>query len=225
MRKKYQVFSVGIICLFIGLAIGPVTAQKLSEKIIQDDTICVEYALIDPDGSILKETTYLSEQELVELQITLTNLIEILQSKTNYNDIINAVYSYIAKCDNPVLSRISKWNPPEWMKPFIRSFVVSHGWGFKFNPLKFSEVKIFKPFVFWHYSLITDQSGIILPSKTLMVSHLPFKVKTLNGMQLGWMTNFIGLYIYVARQLPLRSYMFFIGSARYAGGFDFSPFQ
>ena len=43
-------------------------------------------------------------------------------------------------------------------------------------------------------------------------------MKVLKGLQIGFMSRFIGLYLFVARKLPEKSYTFFMGTARRING-------
>ena len=73
---KKQIFIIGVIVLFAGLAINPATAQVSPESELQEEAIKVEYALVNLDGSITTERIELTEQEFVELQTTLSKLME-----------------------------------------------------------------------------------------------------------------------------------------------------
>jgi len=220
---KKQIFIIGVIVLFAGLAINPATAQVSPEGELQEEAIKVEYALVNPDGSITTERIELTEQELVELQTTLSKLMEELESATDLDDVENIIESALTTegsfgLKHPVLAWILN-SLSSYKLPRSRAFVVSHGRSFKINPFKNHKLDTYRPLTLWQYS---DKWGFDRPGKTFILRYSPFNTKILHGRQIGMMTHFFGIYAYVSQPPPQKSYTFFIGSARHVGGIDFT---
>lgn len=220
MIKNHKMVVVGVIILFVGLSIGPVTANEFPENELQDEVLNIECALLDLDGSVTIEKFSLSEQEFNELEVMLSEFMEKIQSATDRNDVINIINTFFED-KHPILSFILK--PLNIYKMFRnRAFVVSQGWSYKLNPFKDNSVEMYKPFNCWYYS---DQSKFEMLSRTFILRHgrlLDMDIECLRGMQIGMMTRFKGIYIYVAQPSPEKSYTFFMGTAHHIMGLDFT---
>jgi hypothetical protein len=214
MEKKGKMFVISIIFLFIGLAIGPITAQEIPSKENNNGTILIEYLVFKPDGSISTEVQRLSEEELNELLVILSDFMETIQSKTDREEVINYFKSLIEKSDYPILSILLK--SLKDVEPALyrsRLFVISHGHGYKIHFLIKHKLKIYKLLTMWHYS-----SRGVIPGQTFIFRPYPFDIKVLSGPQIGMMTRFMGIYLHIGRRLPQQSYTFFIGIATNANG-------
>ena len=213
-------FVVGVVALFVGLSITPVNALEFPEDEMQDEVVNIEYALVDFDGNTVIEKFALSNQEFIELEVMISEFMEKIQSTTNRDDAMNILNTFLMN-RHPVLSFILK--PLSSYKMFRnRVFVVSQGWGHKLNPFKNSSAEIYKLFNFWHYN---NQSELGIPSGTFILRHgrlFNTDAKCLCGTQVGVVTRFRGIYIYVARPLPEKSYTFFMGTALHVVGLDFT---
>ena len=220
MIRNHKMVVIGVIILFVGLSIGPVTASKSPENELQDEVVNIECALLDLDGSVTIEKFTLSEQEFKELEVMLSEFMEKIQSATDRNDVINIIDTFFGD-KHPVLSFILK--SLNIYKMFRnRAFVVSQGWSYKLNPFKDNSVETQKPFNCWYYS---DQSKFEMPSRTFILRHgrfLDMDIECLRGIQIGMMTRFRGIYIYVAQPPPEKSYTFFMGTAHHIMGLDFT---
>jgi len=218
--KNHKMVVVGVIILFVGLSIGPVTANEFPENELQDEVLNIECALLDLDGSVTIEKFSLSEQEFNELEVMLSEFMEKIQSATDRNDVINIIDTFFGD-KHPVLSFILK--SLNIYKMFRnRAFVVSQGWSYKLNPFKDNSVETQKPFNCWYYS---GQSKFETLSRTFILRHgrfLDMDIECLRGMQIGMMTRFKGIYIYVAQPSPEKSYTFFMGTAHHIMGLDFT---
>jgi hypothetical protein len=220
---KKQIFIIGVIVLFAGLAINPATAQVFPENELQEKAINVEYALVNLDGSITTERIELTEQEFVELQTTLSKLMEELESATDLDDLENIIESALTTKGSfgrthPVLAWILN-SLSSYKLPRSRAYVISQGWGFKMNPFKNHEINVYRPLTLWQYS---DRWGYDLPHKTFILRLSPFNTAVLHGRQIGMMTHFFGLYIFVSQPPPQKCWTFFMGSARHVVGIDFT---
>lgn len=223
MTKKYKMLAAVMIFLFIGHYFGTVTASELPENKPQEDDIVVECGLVNSDGSKNIEKFTLSEQEFAEVEAILSELIEELESSTDLDD-VEAIINSIPhqggsfRFKHPVLFWILN-TISSYKLPRSRTFVVSHGRSFRINPFKNHKVDTYRPLTLWQYS---NQWGFDRPGKTFILRYSPFNTKILHGKQIGMMTHFIGVYIYVSQPPPQKSYTFFIGSARHVGGIDFT---
>ncbi|MEA3458803.1 MAG: hypothetical protein U9R21_09025 [Candidatus Thermoplasmatota archaeon] len=207
-----------VIALFATVYIFPAIANEQIEEKACEEIINVEYTSIDFDGSTIGEKFSISEQEFTDLKTRLSSLFDALKSKTDSKDVIDVLTSFLDRNDHPLLNKILK----SILNSEIlgnRKLVVSYGGGYNLNPFKDSKTKVAKPFTLWLYADASNQ----MPSGTGIVSLNPFEIKTLTGAQMGFMLRFRGLYIHVAQPLSQTSYTFFIGTARYAGGFEFTP--
>jgi len=220
MIEKRKIIVMGVIALFVGLSIGPVNAIEFPENERKDEVVNIEYALVDLDGTVIIEKFTLSEREIKEFEVMLSEFMEKIQSATNNNEAMNIINTFL-KDRHPVLSIILK--PINSYKMFRnRVFIVSQGWSHKLNLFKNNSADIYKLFNFWHYS---NRSNFGIPSGTFFLRHgrlFNTDAKFLRGIQVGMMTRFRGLHVYIARPLPEKSYTFFIGSAHHIVGLDFT---
>lgn len=209
MKMKRKIIAIWVILLLIAIPFGIAQASETNEQEQNNETIPVEIATFE-EGIPTTEKVILSEEELVEFENTISALIDKIQSVTNWEglkDIINGLLGSNALGIFSIFrSLLSRLLPG-------RTYVISSGHGYKFNPFKKSSIKIRKKLSFWHYS-----SGEILKDRTIILKPLALKIKVLKGLQFGFMTKFTGIYIYVARKLPEKSYTFFMGMAQRANG-------
>jgi len=205
--EKRKIIVMGVIALFVGLSIGPVNAIEFSDNERKDEVVNIEYTLIDLDGNTIKEKFTLSERELKEFEVMLSEFMEKIQFATNHNEAMNIINTFL-KDRHPVLSLI--------LKP-INSYKM-----FRLNLFKNNSADIYKLFNFWHYS---NRSDFGIPSGTFFLRHgrlFNTDAKFLHGIQVGMMTRFRGIHVYIARPLPEKSYTFFIGTAHHIVGLDFT---
>jgi hypothetical protein len=220
MYKRYSAASICIIILFLCLSFNQAIAKNLTETEIANENIDIEYAIFNENGELQNEIMTVSEEDYIEIQDSINNFMEEASKATCFNDFKNIVRKFLLACKYPILFKIfsSLYNLPyNFRRPVSREIVISHGWGYKMNPLKHSDIKIYRPLTFWHYS-----ARSLFPSRTIILRMTPFDMKILSGRQMGFMTQFTGLYVYIARQLPQQSYTAFIGFTTHAVGFDTS---
>ena len=220
---KKQIFMIGVVILFAGLILNPAIAQEIPQCELQEKTINVEYAMVNLDGSMTTEKIELSEQEFTEFHGILSELMEKLKSADHLDDIEEIIDSTFYRTglfstEHPILNWIL--NALSLYKlPRSRAYVISQGWGFKINPFKNHNLNLYRPLTVWQYS---DRSGYAIPGKTLILKPSPFNIEVLHGRQIGMMTQFFGLYIFVSQPFPQKCWTFFMGSARHIGGIDFT---
>jgi len=223
MKKNYKTITIGIIILFVGCYFSSVATSELPESKKQDENLILECGRISLDGTKISEKFTMSEQELTELEIIMSKLMGEIESAINTDNIENIIRSTLTAegsfgLKHPVLAWILN-SLSNYELPRSRAFVISHGRSFKINPFKNHKLDTYRPLTFWQYS---DKWGFDLPGKTLIMRYSPYNTKILHGRQIGMMTNFFGIYVYVSQPPPQKSYTFFIGSARHIGGIDFT---
>jgi hypothetical protein len=221
---KKQVLVIGVIVLFIGVGFNPAIAYFAPEKDIEEVNINLEYSTIGLDTSIKNQKIKLSESEFLDLQNMLLELIEKLDSVNEPDDFEEIITSILSN------DRIFGFKHPiiEWILNFLssyklprsRSLVISQGWGFKINPFRNHRFDIYRPLTIWQYS---DNWGFNIPGRTFILKLSPFNTEILHDRQIGCMTHFFGLYIFVSQPIPQKCWTFFVGSARRVIGIDFDP--
>jgi hypothetical protein len=212
MGKKYGIISMGVIALFVGLALHPASAGESTEN--KSSEVMVEYSYVADDGSIFKEKITISEAELQELQEQLSGIFEKIKSKFDVSEIEKMISEITILAKHPKLRglilKMMRMMPRRSM-----AFVMSYGSSSKLNPFKSSEIKIKDRFSFWRYS----GAGAVKP-KTFILRPFRKNFEMLQGTQIGVMGRFNGLYIYIARKMPKMSYTFFMGGTNFIKGID-----
>ena len=218
MIKSKSILAIGMVALFIGLSFSPVTADEIKEE-NETETYDVEIAVVD-EGIIKTETIKLTEREVGQLQLALAEVMEKLETADNADDVMDIIGTFpFFNGKHPILTWILNFFSV-YKLPRSRAFVFSHGWGYKINPFKGNTVDLYRPFTMWQYST-RSRFTIPIPAKTFIMRFSPFNVNFLHGTQIGMMSRFIGLYIYISQPVPQKSYTFFMGTARHIGGLDF----
>jgi hypothetical protein len=211
MKVKRKIMAILMILLLM-IPLGIVQAGVNNEKEQNRGTISVQITSLDLDENQKTENIYLSEEELIEFEKTISNLIDKIESSESWEEVQGIIDNFF-KGNNLGIFNIIK-NLLFKLLPF-RTYVISSGHGYKLNPFKKGSTKIRKTLSFWHYS-----SGKILKDRTVIIKPLALKLKILKGLQVGMMTGFKGIHIYVARRFPQKSYTFFLGMTRRVFGFQ-----
>jgi hypothetical protein len=210
MEGKRKIMAILTILLLMTMPIGVVQASKTIEKKTENKSIPIEIITLDSDKIQKKQTIHITEEELEEFENTVSILIDKIQSANSWQGIRNIINNFlkgnkfgIFTILKALLSKIIAF----------RTYVISSGHSYKFNPIKKGSLKIRKRLSLWHYS-----SGKMIKDRTIILKPLALKFKILKGSQFGIMTRFTGAHIYVARRFPQKSYTFFMGLARHASG-------
>ena len=225
---KKQLFVLGVIVLFFGLTFNPAIAEYAPENGPEKTEITLGYTMINENGALSNEIITLTEEEFSELQNNLNKLMEQLENAENNEDIDNIVDLLTYQggffgLNHPILQWILNFLS-FYKLPRTRSLVISQGHGYKINIFRNHKIDFYRPLTVWQYA---DRWGFDLPDKTLVMKKTPFNVKIMHGRQVGLMTHFFGLYIFVSQPNPQKCWTFFMGSARRVIGIDFtlSPFM
>ena len=211
---------IGVIALFATIYIAPAFANEHIEEESYGETVTIEYTSIELNGFTAEEKVTLSEQEFTGLKTKLSSLFDDLKAKTDKKEVMDVLTAFLDCNDQPIMNKIF-----ESLSNSIifgnRKLVVSLGCGYNFNPFKDSKTAVNKPFTLWSYTDASNQ--LLIPSITEIVTLSPFEIKTFTGAQIGFMLRFRGFHIQIVQPLPQKSYTFFIGTAQYVGGFEFTP--
>ena len=208
MKKKILAICTILLMVSIPFGIGGASELKLSDQ--NDETISIEISDFYGQDIVSTEIITMSEEELVEFEETVSKLMDSIQSAESWEELENIINNF--QKGGIIGSIISSLIPKLFRR---RGFVISHGHFLKLNPFKKSQFKIIKGLTFWHYS-----SGNLLKDRTIILKPLQFKMKILTGRQIGVMSNLLGIYIFVSRSFPTKSYSFFIGTSRRIGGIE-----
>lgn len=222
---KNKIIAIFVIMTLIAISFSAAQASEIN-KIEKNDKISIEIGTLTEDGASEIETFLLSEGQILELETFFAAISQKMESATSWEeincildeipdtpgtlmDIINKIIFKIKLMIHNILAKFKLY--------FNRGFIVSFGHNYKLNPFKKSDIKLMKNFAMWRYSdkaLLKDRTVIFKMIKDPLGS----KIKTLKGMQFGFMVNFIGLHIHIARKFPAHSTTFFLGIARYVNG-------
>lgn len=213
--KMKKIMAIYVLLLLMAIPLGIAEAGEANDTIQNNGSTSVFLTSISTDGSSATEKILVSEEEVVELKNTFSNLIKSALTIKSLQGLRNLIKNLVGS-NNPIISTIFK--PFIKFRPLLnRGFVISFGHGFKFNPLK-NNLKIRKKIDFWHYS-----SGKLIKDRTIIFKPLALKVKVLTGLQFGFMTRFTGVYVFIPRKLPEKGYTFFMGTARRINGLQILP--
>ena len=212
MKKKYGIIAVGIIALLVSLSFSPATATDVAKE--KTSEIEMKYSFFSEDGSIFTEKLKISEEDLEELKEKLSEIMEQIKNKYDFSKIEKMVNRIKLLIKYPKLREFTlkmiKLMPRKSM-----AFVMSYGSCYKLNPFRKTEIKIKNRFTFWRYSGTTT-----VEPKTYILRPFRKDFDVLKGTQMGFMSKFTGLYIYVAKNMPKMSNTFFFGTARFVQGID-----
>ena len=223
---KNKIIAIFVIITLIALSFNATQASEIKKIEKNDKKIPIEIGTITEDGTSEGETFLLSEEQILELETFFATITQKMESASSWEEIkvilddisdtpgplIQLITRIICKIKfiiNNILAKIKLY--------FTKGFVVSFGHNYKLNPFKKSEIKLMKNFAIWRYSnkaMLKDKTVIF----KMMKNPLGAKIKILKGTQFGFMTNFIGLYVYFAREFPAHCTTFFLGLARYING-------
>jgi hypothetical protein len=211
MKGKRKIIAIWMILLLITIPFGIVQANDSVEKEEKESLIPIEITTVDSDKILRTETIYITEKELTEFENTISILMDKIQSAENWQGIKNIINNFFEggklgsfKIIKTLLSNIFKF----------RTYVISSGHGYKLNPIKKGSFRFRKKVLLWHYS--TDKN--IIKDRTIILKPLALKLRILKGSQFGMVSRFTGMFIYVARKFPQKSYTFFMGMAKRANG-------
>ena len=215
------------LCLLVTIAIlllSPVASlSKVTENSAtstSENNITVELMYINQTGSFVEKFN-LSEIDwqnltkiIYEFISNLTKAIINISSNntsnisfpSNFTNITNPFEKFY---ENRTLLKI--WYKIQSRRPLQkRVFIVSTGYGRRFDFRPFATLSFFKPFTFWFYFGGKNYTN---RSTTIIVDPILPKVKILKGLQFGMMRRFIGIFIRISGTPLQKSHLFFMGYA------------
>ena len=211
IKKK---ITIGLIALFIGLAMSPIIdgnpVLKIEKNQKEKISLPVEIAFLQPNEITTKETHDLIIEDIKILE----DLIKTLNSITSTNKITDLFDTIISLFENN--AGILNLLPNLRTGPVILSIGNEKHFLIKYLP----KIKTNELFHIWHYS--SEWSTTLILFKQLSQS----PIKILHGRQIGFMFGFRGIYIYVPKayvNIPdlnpeSEEICIFLGSAIFAGG-------
>ena len=211
IKKK---ITIGLIALFIGLAMSPIIdgnpVLKIEKNQKEKISLPVEIAFLQPNEITTKETHDLVIEDIKILE----DLIKTLNSITTTNKISDLFDTIISLFENN--AGILNLLPNLRTGPVILSIGNEKHFLIKYLP----KIKTNELFHIWHYS--SEWSTTLILFKQLSQS----PIKILHGRQIGFMFGFRGIYIYVPKayvNIPdlnpdSEEICIFLGSAIFAGG-------
>lgn len=211
IKKK---ITIGLIALFIGLAMSPIIdgnpVLKIEKNQKEKISLPVEIAFLQPNEITTKETHDLVIEDIKILE----DLIKTLNSITTTNKISDLFDTIISLLENN--AGILNLLPNLRTGPVILSIGNEKHFLIKYLP----KIKTNELFHIWHYS--SEWSTTLILFKQLSQS----PIKILHGRQIGFMFGFRGIYIYVPKayvNIPdlnpeSEEICIFLGSAIFAGG-------
>jgi hypothetical protein len=216
MIKMKGIIAIGIILLFMGSALYPITATLTTQASINN----------------LSSKINLSDRDLVTMDKVMPALIDKMKTATSASDLVNILQSFLGEHGRrlglilvlTLAIKMIQWqNKLEQLRPLrTNAFIMS--WGFTNKLLSWGKSKFAfaRPFTMWMY---TGRSNVLLNSRTIIIDFRPFSVKMVTGFQFGMMTNFIGYYHHAKNNLGDKARTLFFGYAGSIRAFDLSPFN
>ena len=221
MAKTKGIIAVGMILLFMGMALTPVTAAPSKQP--QNDVTSI---------TTLSSNIKLAESDIIAMEKVLPTLMDKMKTATSVTDLINILQSFLNEHGRRLgltlvltlaIKTIKLQNKIEQLRP-VRKTAWIMSWGFtnKLMALGKNKFNLARPFTLWYYS---GRSNLVLNSRTIILDFRPFSIKMVTGRQIGMMTNFIGLYHFGKNMFGDKARTLFMGYAGSIRAFDLSPFN
>ena len=191
MEKIAKIFSIGIITLFIGISIAPLTGSipivNISKNLEKKISIPVTITHYHTNGQVTTEIKQLAVNAIPTLEDIGTKL----QSKTSVKETIDLLELYIPFFED--IEVILNFQEPVQLSD---SIIVSIGKEKHLIPPLLPKIRSEKLFHIWHYS--SDWSTTLFYEDQLSLS----PTEILQGEQIGFMLGFKGIYLYIPKWVP-----------------------
>jgi hypothetical protein len=221
MVKNKGIFAAGMVLLFVGMALSPLTAATPTP--VQKEVATI---------GTLNSHIQLMETDYITMEKVLPTLMDKMKSATSASELINILQSFLTEHGrrlglvlvlNLAIKTIKLQNKIAQLRPVRKTaFIMSWGFTNKLLTLSKSKTSFARPFTLWFY---TGRSNLVLNSRTIIVDFRPFSIKMETGRQIGMMTNFIGMYHFGKNMFGEKARTFFMGYAGSIRAFDLSPFN
>ena len=212
MEMKRKILAILMVFMFFTIPISLAQASMINQE-QGNDTVSLEIASFSEDSSFNTDVIRLSEEELADFENILSVLMDRIQSAGNLDEVSNILDNFANQ--NGIIKSIITRLISSLKNLRYRGFVMSLGHRLRLNPFKKNSYKIRQNSKFWFYT-----NGGKTEDRTIILKPFSLKFDILRGLQIGRMSGFFGIYIYIAKKFPLKSTTFFIGTARRINGFD-----
>ena len=211
---KNKLITMGILFVFIAIPFSSINADMVINEGLKEETVTVGFSAVDSKGLVQKYELKLTEEKFSNLKTTLSKLAEKIENIKDFKNLRN-ILDKSFEDDYPILFFLLT----AFGSTLINNtnFIVSSGFGYTFKLSNKMDLSFQKRSLIWRYSNTPDKA---LPTRTLIVKGLD--IDDLSGKQIGFMTKFTGIYLFMPEQYPEKSYTFFIGTAKMAFGIDLS---
>lgn len=187
----------------------------------ENKTINLEYSIFKEDGTQTIQEITVEEKDITSLNEIIEQIFEKTTSTDGCNilDIITELKEKFGQ--NTILSAISTILGIRPLQK--RVFILSNGYGPKFDIRLRRDISIHKIYNLWYYQGTTSYT---INSKTLIIDPIPDTqlqfYRLIEGQQIGLMTRFTGFYMRIPSNIKERtqSHTFFIGYAVKVRAFD-----
>ena len=217
MEMKRKTLAILMVFMFFTIPFSFAQAGNINNEQISD-TVSVEIESFNDDSSFTTETLKLTEEELIDFENILSILMDRVQSAGNLDEIFNILDNFANQ--NSMIKSIIIRLISSLKNLKHRGFVMSLGHSLKLNPFKKNIYKIRENSKFWFYI-----NGGKTEDRTIILKPFSLKFDILKGLQIGRMSRFFGIYIFIAKKFPQRSTTFFMGTAQRINGLDFFSFR
>ena len=209
MKKK--IMAIWIILLLVAIPYNIAQASENQNNEQNNETLFVEVVDVNEDGIITNETISISEEGLAELENTISILMDNILSTNSWEKLENIIDN-LPKTNGIITSIILKIIS-RFKLLSSRAIVISLGHSYKLNPFRKNLFRLRQKFTFWLYSNEGKTED-----RTIILRPFALKLRIIRGLQFGFMKNFFGIYIYIAKKFPQKSTTFFMGTARRING-------
>ena len=217
MPNKKTIFAVGIISLFIAVAMSPLLIEQAKSE-TEPQTLLTR--VIFGSESVKEEDVSLPASEETAFKTKISDFMNSIDSVNDFTDLLAIIQDFFGEKQGSSLLKDALQNIDGFSLFSKRVFVISYGHNPTVNLFKKFQFNLLRPAtLFWYY---TGNSQHYISDKTLIIDPYPFDVRVLDGRQMGFMKRFVGIYIYKPSGTISESYTFFIGYAYKVAGVDLS---
>jgi len=213
---KNKIITMGILFVFIAIPFSSINADMVVNEELKEETVTVGFSAVDSKGLVQKYELKLTEEKFSNLKTALSALTERIENIKDFKDLRN-ILDKPFEDDYPILYFLLTTFGSTLINN--TNFIVSSGFGYKLKPSNKMDLSFQKRSLLWHYSNSPDKK---FPTRTVIVKGLDLDPKVISDRQMGFMTKFTGIYLFMPEQYPEKSYTFFIGAAKMAFGIDLS---
>ncbi len=194
------------------IAVAADTACKTDQQVAT-----LELLSCGDDGNFKFFSYRLTKEDLIKLQKLIEDIINSLSDSTDINSIIDEIKERLGDSDLGKLLEDNLKPPSSGGPVHKRVFIISNGYGKRFDLKLLPKIRIFKPYTFWNYYGL---GNYMKKSKTIIIDPSPPGVRVLHGWQIGMMRRFVGIYIRLTGTMFDKDHVFFMGYAYKVVAFD-----